>query len=377
MRKRSPSGRRVLLNVGGVIYETYKQTLRRYPNTLLGNDEKLQLHYCENTEQYFFNRSRVFFDAILFFYQSGGVLRCPYGVPYDLFEDECRYYQLPEDAIGQIKPLELRKLLKDLEDDDDGEHPHFGIRSKMWDILQNPETSVGARIFSLFSLFMIALSVISSCIESLPELQVEMGTPWERNPWAINELVLNIWFLIELIVRILCAPNLYKFFTDTMTAVDCIAIIPYFMILTLSRKSLQSFAFLRIVRLVRIIRMMRLSKHSHRLKIVGRILLSCAGDIKTLLICVVMIIILTGSLMYYLEDKGRNGSHFTSIPSGMYWSVQTFTTVGYGDIIPFSDNGMFLAALIMLFGALTVSVPLLSIVRKFLVEDNLRRSKEF
>ena len=226
------NGSRVLINVGGVLYETYKRTLHRYPHTLLGNDDKLKFHYCERTNQYFFNRSRVFFDAILFFYQSGGVLSCPHGVPYDLFEDECRYYELPEDAISQIKPPELRELLKDLEDTD--EQVHTGprtIRSKTWDLLQNPETSGGAKIFSIFSLFMITLSVISSCLESMPTLKMRPGTPWEDNPWAINELILNTWFLLELVISTLCAPKVFKFLTTTNAVIDIVAVVPYFLIL--------------------------------------------------------------------------------------------------------------------------------------------------
>ena len=55
--------------------------------------------------------------------------------------------------------------------------------------------------------------------------------------------------------------------------------------------------------------------------------------------------------------------------------VQTFTTVGYGDIIPYNSYGKLFAAVVMLCGALTVSAPLLSIVRKFQLEYDLRQSE--
>ena len=206
---------RIFLNVGGEVYETHEGTLRRFPTTLLGDRNKLKHHYCPRSQQYFFNRSRVFFDAILFFYQSGGVLSCPHGVPYSLFEEECRYYELPEEAIWNSKPIELRDLLEDIKDEDDDMHedPH-SIRSRLWDLLQNPETSAGAKIFSMFSLFMIALSVIASCLESVPSLKQPPGTLWGDNPWAINELVLNSWFLLELVLCTACAPKFFKFFDE-------------------------------------------------------------------------------------------------------------------------------------------------------------------
>ena len=77
--------------------------------------------------------------------------------------------------------------------------------------------------------------------------------------------------------------------------------------------------------------------------------------------------------MYYLEDRGRNGSGFTTIPQGMYWAIQTISTVGYGDITPFTIGGMLFASAFMLFGALTMSIPVLSIVTKFEAEYDISR----
>ena len=40
--------------------------------------------------------------------------------------------------------------------------------------------------------------------------------------------------------------------------------------------------------------------------------------------------LLFGSLTYYLEN-GEEDTGFSSIPQGMWWAVQTLTSVGYGD----------------------------------------------
>ena len=75
--------------------------------------------------------------------------------------------------------------------------------------------------------------------------------------------------------------------------------------------------------------------------------------------------------MYYLEGKGANGSGFDTIPHGMYWAIQTFTTVGYGDIYPYTSCGKLFACAFMIFGALTISLPMLSIVKKFQAQYDL------
>lgn len=167
---------RVVLNVGGETYETYLRTLRRFPNTLLGNQDKLNHHLCPSTKQYFFNRSRVFFDAILFYYQSNGILSCPEGVPLELFINECHFYELPEDAIERLKPQEQQDLAQRERNDMHKVHKVDSVRSKVWDLLQNPETSVTAKTFSLFSLFLVAVAVMCTCLETVPSLQVKLSS---------------------------------------------------------------------------------------------------------------------------------------------------------------------------------------------------------
>ena len=89
---------RVTLNIGGQIYETNLETLQRFPDSLLGNTNKREKYYNLARRQYFLDRNRIFFDAIFFFYQSG-MLRCPSFIPYELFLEECRFFELPEEVI--------------------------------------------------------------------------------------------------------------------------------------------------------------------------------------------------------------------------------------------------------------------------------------
>ena len=41
---------------------------------------------------------------------------------------------------------------------------------------------------------------------------------------------------------------------------------------------------------------------------------------------------------------------YPSIGSGLWWAIQTTTTVGYGDNVPVSVAGRLIAALVMVFG---------------------------
>ena len=90
---------RVTINVSGLRFETKKSTLERFSSTLLGNKAKRDMYFDSMKNEYFFDRNRPSFDAILYFYQSGGRLRRPVNVPTDVFTEEIKFYQFDEPVI--------------------------------------------------------------------------------------------------------------------------------------------------------------------------------------------------------------------------------------------------------------------------------------
>jgi voltage-gated potassium channel len=67
-----------------------------------------------------------------------------------------------------------------------------------------------------------------------------------------------------------------------------------------------------------------------------------------------------GALMTLVDHKG-----FPSIGSGLWWAVQTVTTVGYGDHVPETAAGQILAAIVMLLGIGFITVITASITGAF------------
>ena len=60
-----------------------------------------------------------------------------------------------------------------------------------------------------------------------------------------------------------------------------------------------------------------------------------------------------------------DGENFPSIGSGLWWAVQTVTTVGYGDDIPTNLAGQLVAALVMLLAVAFLTVITASITSTF------------
>lgn len=63
---------RVRINVGGRLFVTYGQTLDRFPDTLLGSDEREYFYDAESGE-YFFDRDPMLFGRVLAYYRTGRV----------------------------------------------------------------------------------------------------------------------------------------------------------------------------------------------------------------------------------------------------------------------------------------------------------------
>ena len=76
----------------------------------------------------------------------------------------------------------------------------------------------------------------------------------------------------------------------------------------------------------------------------------------------------TGLLMTLVD-----GENFPSIGSGLWWAVQTVTTVGYGDSVPTNLLGRLIAVLVMLLGVAFLTVITASITSTFV--SRLRRAE--
>ena len=66
--------------------------------------------------------------------------------------------------------------------------------------------------------------------------------------------------------------------------------------------------------------------------------------------------------------------NFPTIGAGLWWAVQTVTTVGYGDLVPSSDVGRVLAAVVMLLGIGFVTVITASITGAFVTRSSRERA---
>ncbi|XP_037553607.1 potassium voltage-gated channel subfamily A member 1 isoform X2 [Nematolebias whitei] len=371
---------RVVINVSGLKFETQLKTLTQFPDTLLGDPDKRIRYFDPLRNEYFFDRNRPSFDAILYYYQSGGRLKRPVNVPFDIFSEEVKFYELGDEAILKFREDEgfVKEEEKPLPEDE--------FKRQIWLLFEYPESSSPARGIAVVSVLVIVISIVIFCLETLPEFRDEKEylqprrnnssqpdpsfTPF-NDPFFIVETVCIIWFSFEIIVRFFASPSKTAFFKNIMNSIDIVSILPYFITLGTDLAQHQgngqqamSFAILRIIRLVRVFRIFKLSRHSKGLQILGHTLRASMRELALLIFFLVIGVILFSSAVYFAEADEPT-SQFTSIPDAFWWAVVTMTTVGYGDMKPITVGGKIVGSLCAIAGVLTIALPVPVIVSNF------------
>ena len=82
-------------------------------------------------------------------------------------------------------------------------------------------------------------------------------------------------------------------------------------------------------------------------------------------------ITLAAAILMTVVDR----DNFPSIGSGLWWAVQTVTTVGYGDDVPTTVAGQLLAALVMLFGIGFLTVITAAITSTFVSQARAKHER--
>ncbi|KAL3058254.1 hypothetical protein OYC64_010431 [Pagothenia borchgrevinki] len=381
---------KVVINVSGLMFETQLSTLNNFPETLLGDPMKRIRYFDPMKNEYFFDRNRPSFDGVLYYYQSGGRIRRPANVPLDVFANEMVFYELGHEAMEQFREdegfvTEPEVLL-----------PTNELKRQFWLLFEYPESSSAAKSVALVSVFVIVISIVIFCLETLPVFREDSdfhpaltqlingtqgsGPPikdvfaYLTDPFFIVETICIIWFCFEVGVRFIVCPSKRDFFNNIMNTIDIVSIIPYFVTLgtelattpdeDLNSSQNMSLAILRIIRLVRVFRIFKLSRHSKGLQILGQTLKASMRELGLLIFFLFIGVILFSSAIYFAEVDEPE-THFVSIPDGFWWAVVTMTTVGYGDMCPVTMGGKMVGTLCAIAGVLTIALPVPVIVSNF------------
>jgi voltage-gated potassium channel Kch len=78
-----------------------------------------------------------------------------------------------------------------------------------------------------------------------------------------------------------------------------------------------------------------------------------------------------GGVLIRLLDHGE----YSNVWVGMWWALQTVTTVGYGDVTPKNPSGRLVAILVMLWGIAFLAVTTAAVTSTFVARASKERER--
>ena len=231
---------------------------------------------------------------------------------------------------------------------------HNRLRAQVFAILHEPDPRNRlAKWLNWLLAGLIIGNAIAITLETVPGINRDFA----RTLHAFEAVSTGI-FIVEYLARVwTCVEQQHlrhpvwgrlRFMKQPLALLDLIAIVSWWMPWDLR--------FVRVLRLVRLLRIFHLYEFEAALE---RLSVSLERRKELLLVAVALMAVfvyLASSLLYQIEHA-RQPQVFSSIPATFWWAVVTFNTIGYGDMVPLTPAGQFVAGLVSVFGVGVFALP--------------------
>lgn len=243
------------------------------------------------------------------------------------------------------------------------------LKQKIFNIIQIGDKSNRiSRAFDIFITITIVCNIVVTFMQTFDQLA------WMSVFFNVMEYVTVTIFCIEYVLRIWTADYLFpdcnrirarfKFIVSFDGIVDLLTIIPAFF--------LSGFVIFRMLRVARIFHLFRLNAKYDSFNVITTVLYEKRNQIISS-VFIVLILMLASSLCMYSVEHDAQPEVFRNAFSGVWWSMSTLLTVGYGDIYPITTLGRIMAICIAYLGVGVVAIPT-GIISAGFVEQYQRKS---
>lgn len=143
---------------------------------------------------------------------------------------------------------------------------------------------------------------------------------------------------------------------------DILAVLPFFFFRIFQDIKPDDNMFLELaVLLVPILRLLKVTRHSSGWRLLVISLKMCLEPLMVPAFLLLLMVVFCSCLIFWLEKhfaSEEDGPAFSSIPHTMWFTIVTVSTVGYGDVSPYSDLGKAASSALILIGVCYMAMPL-------------------
>ena len=227
------------------------------------------------------------------------------------------------------------------------------FKRRVFDTIQiGRETDRASRAFDFLIVAVIIINITAMFLETFDNLS-------QYHPiFEAIEIVTVILFIIEYALRIWTANYLYpdetkgkavfRFITSFEGIVEICTILPFFF--------LSGFVAFRMIRVIRVFNLFRVNANADSFNIIKSVLYEKRNQLMSS-IFIIFVLMLGASLFMYSAEHKAQPDVFRNAFSGMWYTVSTILTIGYGDISPVTVVGKIMGILIGFLGVGVVAIP--------------------
>ena len=213
-----------------------------------------------------------------------------------------------------------------------------------------------SRLYDIINALAIVVNLTASILYTF-EVRALCGPPL-----LTVEAVTVAFFAVDYCLRLWTAPVLapklsggraaLKYAVSFSGVVDLLSFLPYYLPIFLPAGAV---AF-RMFRVVRIFRLFRINAYYDSLNVITQVIASKRQQLLSSVFILLVLMLASSLCMYSLEHEAQP-EVFTNAFSGIWWSVSTLLTVGYGDIYPITNLGKLFGIVISFLGVGMVAIP--------------------
>lgn len=286
------------------------------------------------------------------------------------------------------------------------ERPKLTLPRKLFLVLEDPTYNFIAKLWCILYYVMLAVSLVhfplttlTDFIEIRPEYtamygNVSFDSLFTANndiepiklismyqlimPMKVIDYILRAFFTFDLVIRFVICPYKRRFFRDFHNIIDVFLISVTWCHFVVGHMNAiyqtHTLAWVLFVVIslegTRTLRALHLAKRFDELKIMYLCIRSNTKELLLFVVVLTTAVFVFGTALFLAENAEAYKNVqwetvFKNIVVSMWWAVITLTTVGYGDFVPKTPAGMFIASMAALCGVLIIAMPVAIIAGNF------------
>lgn len=231
-------------------------------------------------------------------------------------------------------------------------------RKRLFEIIEiGLPGDVASQVYDAFNILSIVINLVVSVMVTFDDLHARFG------PWLVTiEAVTVAFFAADFAMRLWTAKFLRPSLTESRAVlryifsfsglVDLLSFLPYYLPVFFPSGAV---AF-RMFRVARVFRLFRVNAYYDSLGVITQVISSKRQQLFSS-VFILLVLMLASSLCMYSLEHDAQPEVFSNAFSGIWWSVSTLLTIGYGDIYPVTAMGKIFSIFITFLGVGMVAIP--------------------